>query len=525
MTDTHQLLKFSTLLLLLFLFLGTLSVTTGHKTPDKHVTNTQLTSITDLNTLKNMLKDRIKYVKKNKSFINPVNCNKIAKLESLLEQASFDNLIAISVFLPSLGYIPIGPLDCKPVCNPRDSLLFQYEVGPGWYWICMTFPDQNSGFLFQLTHIDLLPRHLRKKKYNLGQSTLYQISTSVCIEGKAYRNPPYSTGGTYSIINDQTFSFVDTGNVISFSHAQGKMQVNFSLQMATTDPDTNINKYPSNGLVTVNCSIDTNKPYYPQGKQGCAPCIGGVGTMYFCYSQLLGSGSIAISSPAIMIPPSTLAISNGVGWMDHQWFGINSNSVLTKILLNALSGGSAGGGFGRYMWIPLHVSNDVQYLVTVIPIDPNIVVKVGDVFNTMWNKYSVQNITYSNKGKLTIMKTMPLNGVNYPCVVKIDDIEGQSYTVDGSDYGTSAIIDITGNDHLTQCANLLDSSGQIIGTSFIECMQFLPKVSFDDNTWKQAGSIELLGSWAAQQKNTSSFIISLLFLVAILILWIYLSTK
>lgn len=523
--NTDQVLKYGALLLLLLVLLSIMGSPTGYNRPDKLITDVQLTSIIDPTVLKSMLKHRIKYIKRTATILDAVNSAIMSKVESLIDSATMDNMMILSLLVPGsgLGYIPIKPIKNA---SPQDTLLFQYEVGPDWYWLNMTFPGQGCGFLFQLTHVELLPRCLREKQYALGQTTLYQVSASVSINGKAYRNLPYTTGGTYAIINDTTFSFVDDGGLIKFSHSPGQMQLSFNLAMLTTDPNVQTSTLPPSGNVVVNCTINTNKPYYPQGPDGCAPCFGGVGTMYYCYSQLLGSGTISISTTTT---PITVALNNGVGWMDHQWFGLAKDSVMSKLIVNAVSGGKSSGGFGRYMWIPLHISNDLQYLVTVIPMDTTITVKIGDSFDANWNSYQTSGITFtnktsSNKAKVTIMNMTNFNGVDYPTVLKVD-VNGSSYTVDGRAYGSSVIIDITGNDHWTQCADLLNDKGALIGTSFIEAMQFETQTNFTNAMWTAAGSKEMLGDWILKQRTMTSFVMSVLFLLVLGLLCLYLIAR
>lgn len=471
------------------------------------------TSLVGDDLLQNIINKRIAYVESRRSILTPVNSSILNALKPLVNSLTVTNIPAFLELLPGnrLGFLPLEPLTC-----PDDAVLFQFEQGRiGWYWLYMTFPDQTASVMFYLNRVELMPRHLREKnKLAMGNTTIYQVGAGVGINGQWYRLDYYANSGIYQIADQSTFKFNTVDNMFTFS----QVGETFTLQMTApmrSIADDSVHK------INVNLVIGSSKPMYFNGANGCQPCLFGDGTMYLSYTDLFGSGYATIDT-------TSTTITNGVGWMDHQWGGSEYSSVIGKLLMNVLNKGAVATALPKYTWINLHVSSNLQYMVFCFPTqNPNI----GDNIECYYNRYVPEgNTKFLQKCKIQPVGMINYGGIDYPNRINIT-VDGETYLLDTSPYGTQITVDINNAPHFDGCGNLynIKDLSTRIGTGFIENQRYISDDQYHQGLWTAAGlnpaSIQSTANWYSSQKDTGTYIFSLSLCIVGLIMFVLFSYK
>ncbi|MDQ3656908.1 MAG: carotenoid 1,2-hydratase, partial [Chloroflexota bacterium] len=67
--------------------------------------------------------------------------------------------------------------------------------------------------------------------------------------------------------------------------------------------------------IGVDITFSTGRDYLLQGTDGCAPCCGGIGTLYYSIPGM----EVDPSASRISINDQEIALSSGLFWFDHQW--------------------------------------------------------------------------------------------------------------------------------------------------------------------------------------------------------------
>ncbi len=77
-----------------------------------------------IETMRDMLRQRVAYVKNREGLLTPVNKSVLQKVETLIPNAGINNITAILELLPGnrLGFLPL-----EPICDPNNGLLLQLE--------------------------------------------------------------------------------------------------------------------------------------------------------------------------------------------------------------------------------------------------------------------------------------------------------------------------------------------------------------------------------------------------------------
>ena len=433
----------------------------------------------DFDTLKKVCIDKVEKVKNESGLFKPYNKELIDNIEFVIRNAKeLKELVIASLIMPNncIGLGNIEPLSK----NPIDSTLFQFEQGnAGWYWGYSTYTDPICNIMYYIIRIELGTKDIREK-YNLplGSTTVYSISLGIGNNGIWNYTPYIVCGGKYESFDKTNFKFSTIfdkdikGYIILQNLGNG-----LKLDMGWNNPNNSNNMNNPNNEYEYETSTlyELNSPMSPSfnGINGCSPCFSGIGTLYWSYTDLKSSSYIKIKS-------DKFNVTDGDGWLDHQWMRSNdTKQIFDNIILNL---SSSNKGFGRYIWINLHLKNlknnkkPLQYMLYAFP-DENIEIKEGLSFNATYNLYSryYNNILNRTDGKIKILKTTIFEGITYATLVSINvnDFEGlnHTYIIDCSPYGNCATIDFTGNYHWT-CSTTLSENNEYIGTGFLEQNQF-----------------------------------------------------
>ncbi|HCA43944.1 MAG TPA: hypothetical protein DEP28_11910 [Bacteroidetes bacterium] len=473
--------------------------------------------------LREILPKRLEYIENNSSFLNPYNKDKMELIKSKLSSATDEELIMLSAFTPNTD---LGMYRLEPLKNPTSVYTsFQFQQGTfGWFWIYGTFVDslgETASYMFYLFRIDLLNPELSKElNLPMGSTTYYFISTGVG-KGDQWEYSPFKVcRGEYDITNDSVFKFsaldLPEGWTCNFSFNTSKnIEIYSTFRNETKLNDSSKSNKTSGIAVNMN---SVRQPFF-NGKEGCAPCEGGAGTLYLSYTQMRTNGSLTIND-------STTAYKNGTGWIDRQWAN-GFVSTVSLALLNNTFGmfKSTATGLGKYVWINLHLNDSLQYMIyNFFPLDKVLI--PGTQFNTTINRYGPDQIIWSLNGTGEVIDTVVREGIIFPIKYKLSTQDG-TFIIDGTKFKNSLSVDITNNFHWDGSAIIYDSTGKnIMGTGFIEANQFTPQSDYVKNELSIMGldtneSNLTLFNESGSKLPVSQGIYSLLILLFILGFFIY----
>lgn len=473
----------------------------------------------DFNMLKQIVQDKVQYIKKKSTFLQPYNKNIMNIIENNINNANdFNKLVSSFNLLPNnfLGTYPLTKLD-----NPIDSSCFQFEQGTtGWYWGYLTFSKQRINIMYYIIRIDLSCEDIRKK-YNLklGETTAYYIALGVGKDGDWHYSPYKYVYGSFESQTESAFKFqsLDTQILCTF---QGIGPGNFYIEYSWIE---NNNKYGLKSEI-----YSKQKPYF-NANQGCSPCIGTAGTLYWSYTQLYNKNTILTFNNNTF----TLTDDSGIGWLDRQWLNGEINNISIECVNNIIQSTKITGGLGRYLWLNIHLDN-IQYMISSF-IDPHKIINKNDSYPIKYNIYStsLEEPIYNKNSIITILDIVIIENTLFPTKYKLQliDLDGNNHTyiLDSTKFGNTVTIDLTGNLHWTGSAIVFDEKNNEIGTSFFEANQFQ---SFENyiNTYFKNSNLEGANEYIDQKSNITFFqafpsILLLLLYIIMIILWFYILIK
>ena len=184
---------------------------------------------------------------------------------------------------------------------------------------------------------------------------------------------------------------------------------------------------------------------------------------------------------------SLYKITDGVGWMDKQWSKLSmSNTNAIRIITNITRmTKKIRWGLGKYVWLNINVSDDLQYMIYGFPKD-NLEIKNGSVIqNAIYNRYNKKeypNAKLNNKTNIEILDTILVEEeyaftkekkkVTYPIKYKVI-LDNVTYIIDASDFGKCVTYDQSNNFHWAGSAKVYGKTGTgFKGTGFIEAARF-----------------------------------------------------
>ena len=406
---------------------------------------------------------KLELVKSRSGVLQPYNATVMDACDKALRNANTWGELATAFLLMPNNSIGTYPL--QPIKNLNETILFQFEQGTaGWYWGYATYSEAN--IMYYIVRIDVGTPEIRAR-YNLpiGATTIYSLSVGVGRGKDTWQYSPFiMVPGTYEMYNDTEFRFTaewEEGQ-LTFSGSPGRFDLEFSIDKSQN------NKTPFSASLAINQPTPTRPSM--NGKDGCAPCVSGSGTLYWSYTQLDASSAV------ITIDGDKTTHSNGDAWLDRQWLrGNDPRMPLIRLITNISQLSHSVGGLGRYMWINLHVDTDVQYMIVAFP-NESISIKKGQEYSTQTRMYSAKlGNSVKGDGTLKIEEITNIQGINFPSIVTVS-VESfghkkHEYTVDTTPYGKCVTIDLTGNLHWSGSASLT-SKGKTRGTAFVELNHF-----------------------------------------------------
>lgn len=385
----------------------------------------------------------------------------------------------------SKGYKTI-PASADFKIPQEDAPQLKYQLG--WHFIvgsCLGDNGKEYGVQFMFWQYALLPPEIAKH-FGLSDIENQIIELHLAVSeagGEHHRSKPIIIAGTTGLINF-------TNN--PFNYTMGKNQIKslntestFPLQIKGRGVDLNPD-LPSE--IEVDITLTQTKEYLLQGKEGCDPCCGGVGTLYYSVPNL----RVDPEKSTIMINDEKVLLRSGKFWYDHQWCNgmLPGGNPRVKVLRAANNmNEKAAGGWDWFMaqfkgnmeltMASIHSHDMIQFLNQTGPNSPEVMeaevsgkyideksqskrIK-GTIRITEWIKseksqdpkvYPVTNVWYPQKWEFSFGEDVPEDIRNFIMVPIVDG--GQSgFFGSGLHYSEGAVY-------------LRDADGNSIGRGFAE---------------------------------------------------------
>lgn len=385
----------------------------------------------------------------------------------------------------SKGYKPI-PAKADFKIPQDDAPQWDYQLG--WHFIvgsCIGNNGKEYGVQFMFWQYALLPPEIAKH-FGLSDIENQIIELHLAVSeagGEHYRSKPIIIAGTTGLIDF-------TNNPFNYTMGKNKIRSlkedsTFPLQIKgwgiDLDPDS-----PSE--IEVDITLTQTKEYLLQGKDGCDPCCGGVGTLYYSVPNLRVDSDNSI----LKINEEEVSLKSGKFWYDHQWCNgmLPAGNPRVKVLrvANNMNQKAAGGwdwfmaqfkGNRELTMASIHSNEMTQFLKQTGPNSPetmqaevsgkyvdekNDSKKIkGTIRITEWIKseksqdpelYPVTNVWYPQKWEFNFGEDVPEDIRNFVMTPIVSG--GQSgFFANGLHYSEGAVY-------------LKDSEGNSLGRGFAE---------------------------------------------------------
>jgi predicted secreted hydrolase len=172
--------------------------------------------------------------------------------------------------------------------------------------------------------------------------------------------------------------------------------------------------------LAIDLTLDQPKPILLQGDQGCAPCAGGVGTLYYSIPRLQVE-----PGGRLRIGDDDVTVTGGELWFDHQWGTgmIPKGSARTEVVQMA-SVLSPGARSTAWDWFMMQLTGNRELTVASIHSDADAIFErqtgpnpPGVFEAAVSGKYSdPDGVAHAIKGTLRITNWLQLNQSPDPAV-------------------------------------------------------------------------------------------------------------
>ena len=212
----------------------------------------------------------------------------------------------------SKGYKPI-PASADFKLPEDDAPQFDYQLG--WHFIvgsCLGSNGKEYGVQFMFWQYSLLPPEMAEH-FGLTDIENQIIELHLAVSeagGKHHRSKPIIIAGTTGLIEftNNPFNYKMGKNNIKSLNENKTFPLQIKGLGVDLDPEA-----PTEIMVDI--TLTQTKEYLLQGKNGCDPCCGGVGTLYYSVPNLRVDPDIS----SLKINHEEVKLVSGKFWYDHQW--------------------------------------------------------------------------------------------------------------------------------------------------------------------------------------------------------------
>lgn len=221
----------------------------------------------------------------------------------------------MSIFLgldSSRGYKEI-PKKADLTFPQADTPQFRCQVG--WHFFVGSCTGKNGkeyGVELMFWQYALLPPPIAKH-FGLSdlENQVLELHLGISEAGdKHYRSRPIVIAGTTGLIGFDNDPFCYTLGKNTIKSLQNDSL--FPLQLQAWGIDLGV-KPPVE--LKIDLTLSVVKDYLLQGKDGCCPCCGGVGTLYYSVPNL----RVKPNKSTLKLKGEEVTLIDGKFWYDHQW--------------------------------------------------------------------------------------------------------------------------------------------------------------------------------------------------------------
>jgi CrtC N-terminal lipocalin domain len=229
----------------------------------------------------------------------------------------------------------------------------------GWYYVVGTALGSNGrhyGILLMMLSTALLPPPIAASlSLTPTENMTTQLQLAVNEEGGAhYQVRPTIVGGTTGLLEfkPDLFYSVMGKNRMESVHKDGRF---FPMQMRakgwdySTAPPTPIK---------INITFSSGSNYLREGNNGCEPCCGRIGTLYYSIPRMVLDGARS----TLDLNGRKIRLKSGVFWLDHQW-GTSGNP---KVDVLRAAGNTQPPGVGGWDFFPVDFTGDRELVVLAL---------------------------------------------------------------------------------------------------------------------------------------------------------------
>lgn len=261
-----------------------------------------------------------------------------------------------------------GPLSSKGwEIVESENFKFPDDNGPHfnirnewWYLACnLDIPNQNKplSILFVIMRRGTVPPYMRRSGQD-GKNA--QVVFSQAYVTLPQKNHHYSsrhyTSGNKSTMSANPFYIAVSDNLYFKSNEKDSV---FPMSVVINDPTSKID-------IHLNLSTNNTPDWFPQGNNGCAPCISGLGYRYYSWPNISVQGTVKVDDVSF-------TSIKGKAWLDHQW-GARMNplgylsSYYLRVFNNVLSFFKDSPRINtRWNWFFLQLNDNTEITTVVIP--------------------------------------------------------------------------------------------------------------------------------------------------------------
>jgi len=196
---------------------------------------------------------------------------------------------------------------------PRDNAE-DLEAQTGWYFFVGSCTDSNGkeyGVELMIWRYALLPLPAARE-FGLSDIENQVVELQFAISeagGRHYQAVPIVIAGTTGLLNfgrDAIDARVGRNRVQQLTNGLFPIQVQAQGVYRGEGGPVDLG---------IDLTFTDGKPYLRQGADGCMPCCGGVGTLYYSIPRLVLDPAVS----RLTLDGEQVSLTKGTFWFDHQW--------------------------------------------------------------------------------------------------------------------------------------------------------------------------------------------------------------
>jgi len=437
----------------------------------------------------------LKFIEQYPAYLNSVQKEQLKNLIKTTEQTKNIPELGITTTLPTpnvnIGFFPIEPLTDP---DPKNLTCMKFGNAPlAWYFAYGQYYDKASRtsvtFTLMIFKLELAaPDVVIKSEFPPENAVLWSLSGGVGIRKEGanskenwYAIPFNICRGKYKCSKNNTFRLdfnnEDSSYIDAFTF-ESKEPRTFAFNLKFKSyPES---KNDSHSIRLKGELKSESEPSY-NGENGCVPCIGGVGTIYWSYTRM--DTHLTVKTPEF---ESEKHFKNGLGWFDSQYM---QGDFIPNGFIRFLSSLKKPKVI-RWIWLNLQFFEPkTQWMISHLvdgPLNTGIKIVKPEVVN-LYDEKGVHYALSDKDIKCTIevmqvaQSTSQINNRSmfFPTKFKIGlatvkDSE-LTYYVMRRDFGSGHCFLPSGNMNIESAGSLwnLDESRRL-GNCFFECNNFSP---------------------------------------------------